>query len=132
MTKDEIIQEFITILRDEVIYISAIVITWPSVHTPESRWETVAILDANATQEEIDAGIDEVLANPEYFRICHHCGEINAIGHMGKIELNEEELTETNTATDIDNEEEDENYEEEEKGVDVCMGCMEAHYGVVF
>ena len=78
MDVEELKRTFIRIDGQD-IYVQ--LITWEGPHTPVSRWHLTARVEM-PDPAAVEKAVDEVLANPKYFRTCVRCGEHNPVGWM--------------------------------------------------
>ena len=74
MTDDELIQDFIRVQHSsDAISLKVCSIGWNHPCSPHSTWSEFARLPADADQSEIDAAIQKVLTNPDFFSVCEEC-----------------------------------------------------------
>ena len=88
MTKQELINKFITILNtDNGIEIWVETIHWNGPHTPVSKKDKWLELKPESTEKEAEQSIDSLLGDTDYFGFCVECREHNPAGWMHEVDL---------------------------------------------
>jgi hypothetical protein len=83
MTKEELIEEFITVHRlEDRIEIWVETIGWNGPHTPVPDQELGNTLKAESSESEVVEAIAVLLKNPDFFGLCKECEEYNPAGWM--------------------------------------------------
>ena len=83
MNDEELISKFIKVKQeDNEIRLLVRQIFWPHPHEPRSRWTVASVLPQASPPQDVDAQIQAILENSQYFKVCQECAKRKPRGWM--------------------------------------------------
>ena len=83
MSTDKLINDYFRVERTErEIFILVRTVGWEGPATQVDTWVVGRFLPRDTTDKDLQAAVDEILADRRFFAECWECGQLHAVGRM--------------------------------------------------